>query len=103
MPTRPKPALIRQGHAARGAQRDADRIAARPARGDKAANVDDLRAIPWVFAWSQTRVNLLGWFGLCSGLAAVAEDAEGLHEAQQAYREIATGLQKTGCPGLARL
>ena len=59
------------------------RIGSRPAkRGLGAASsgaapaldLADLRAIPWVFAWSQTRLNLPGWYGLGSGLAAVADD-----------------------------
>jgi phosphoenolpyruvate carboxylase len=68
------------------------RIGSRPARRGVAAatGLDDLRAIPWVFAWAQTRVNLPGWFGLGSGLAAVADGGEGgegrLQELQDAYR-----------------
>jgi phosphoenolpyruvate carboxylase len=49
-------------------------------------DLTDLRAIPWVFAWSQTRMNLPGWFGLGSGLAAIA-DADGADELRRAYRE----------------
>jgi phosphoenolpyruvate carboxylase len=62
------------------------RIGSRPALRGVApdAGFEDLRAIPWVFAWAQTRVNLPGWFGLGSGLAAVAEG--GLAALQDAYR-----------------
>jgi phosphoenolpyruvate carboxylase len=51
-----------------------------------ATDLADLRAIPWVFAWSQTRMNLPGWFGLGSGLAAIA-DADGPDVLRRAYRE----------------
>src|SRR5205823_14632229 len=46
-------------------------LGSRPARraADAGArSLADLRAIPWVVAWSQTRVNLTGWFGLGRGL-----------------------------------
>jgi phosphoenolpyruvate carboxylase len=69
------------------------RIGSRPAKRGLgggppvAMDLDDLRAIPWVFAWSQTRMNLPGWFGLGSGLAAVAADPDGLEVLRRAYRE----------------
>ncbi len=40
------------------------KLGSRPARRFGAKGIDDLRAIPWVFAWSQNRHLLTGWFGL---------------------------------------
>jgi phosphoenolpyruvate carboxylase len=62
------------------------RIGSRPARRTASTSLEDLRAIPWVFAWTQTRVNLPGWYGLGSGLEAVAgEDLETLREAYRSW------------------
>jgi phosphoenolpyruvate carboxylase len=54
---------------------------------DDAHDLDDLRAIPWVFAWAQSRVNLPGWFGLGTGLASVAAGRGGLARLRRMSRD----------------
>jgi phosphoenolpyruvate carboxylase len=59
-------------------------LGSRPARrGLSVESLEDLRAIPWVFAWTQARINLAGWYGLGTALADVGD----LGLLQKAYAE----------------
>ncbi|WP_341975467.1 phosphoenolpyruvate carboxylase [Microbacterium sp. LTA6] len=59
-------------------------LGSRPARrGLSVESLEDLRAIPWVFAWTQARINLAGWFGLGTALEAIGDEAL----LAEAYRE----------------
>jgi phosphoenolpyruvate carboxylase len=63
-------------------------IGSRPAKRRSTESISDLRAIPWVFAWNQTRVNLPSWYGVGSALDSwICEEEGRLGLLRQMYDE----------------
>jgi phosphoenolpyruvate carboxylase len=64
-------------------------IGSRPASRKKTREIEDLRAIPWVFSWAQCRLMLPGWYGFASAVEAwVKENPDtGMDLLRELYRE----------------
>lgn len=61
-------------------------IGSRPARRKSSTGIGHLRAIPWVFAWTQTRFVLPAWLGVGAGLKGVSENGHA-DDIQEMYKE----------------
>jgi len=65
-------------------------LGSRPASRSGERTVEDLRAIPWVFSWTQTRLILPGWYALGSGLEAYLDsvgEETGIETLRAMYEE----------------
>ena len=68
-------------------------IGSRPARRKPGRDIAHLRAIPWIFAWTQTRLMLPAWLGTGFGLRVISdEDVSALHRMRQDWPFFAATL-----------
>jgi phosphoenolpyruvate carboxylase len=84
-------------------------IGSRPARRKATTDIADLRAIPWVFAWTQSRVNLPSWYGVGAALEAWVKDRgdeagplaqlREMYQAWPFFRTVLDNVQMGLCKG----
>jgi phosphoenolpyruvate carboxylase len=62
-------------------------IGSRPARRQSGSSLADLRAIPWVFSWTQCRCLIPAWYGIGSAVIKLLENGDTCNLLQSMYRE----------------
>lgn len=62
------------------------KIASRPTSRKGTFSINDIRAIPWVFSWTQTRTNLPGWYSLGSALEPALADPKQQEQLRAMYQ-----------------
>ncbi|KAI8558492.1 hypothetical protein RHMOL_Rhmol04G0098300 [Rhododendron molle] len=65
-------------------------IGSRPSKRKPSGGIESLRAIPWIFAWTQTRFHLPVWLGFGAAFKHVIEDAKNLHMLEEMYNQWVT-------------
>lgn len=65
------------------------KLGSRPSRRSTTMKLDDLRAIPWVFAWTQTRANIASWYGVGAGISQwiAPDERQRLNQLREMYRQ----------------
>lgn len=63
------------------------KIGSRPSRRSGKRSLADLRAIPWVYSWKQSRFNITGWYGVGSGLRTLQEQSPELYNQLKEYAQ----------------
>ncbi|MDZ4373247.1 MAG: phosphoenolpyruvate carboxylase, partial [Phenylobacterium sp.] len=70
------------------------KIGSRPSSRTASTRIEDLRAIPWVFSWSQSRVMLPGWFGFGSAVAdADMDELKAMAEVWPFFRTLVQNME----------
>jgi len=69
-------------------------IGSRPAKRNATGGVESLRAIPWIFAWTQTRLNLPTWLGVGEAIGQVldSKDADKLRSMYNDFEQFRTTI-----------
>ena len=62
-------------------------MGSRPASRSEDRSVEDLRAIPWVFSWTQARCIIPGWYSIATGLNEYLDNGGDIETLQEMYQE----------------